>query len=141
MDLQIVAEESEHVSVFMEYNGSNYDWASKSLRDIEALNHSACKWLDEQGYNGKAFWIRANVRPTSLHENRISRDAPQEERIKAIVSNGISLSSLFHTIGPNCLSVDEIFLAFEYRERLRLHDIEKKEHLKITKQKEIEDKG
>ncbi len=62
---------------------------------------------------------RAYVCPTSLSETHISRDAPQEERIKAIVSNGISLLSLFFdTIGPNCLSVDEIFLAFEYHEHL-----------------------
>jgi hypothetical protein len=117
----------------MEYNCSNYDWASKSLRDIEALNHSACNWIEEQGYNSRAFRIRANVRPTSLHENQIQRDAPQEESINAITLNGISLSSLFH----NYLSVDEIFLAFEYCGRLRLHDIEKNAHLKITKQMEI----
>jgi hypothetical protein len=65
-----------------------------------------------------------------LSENCISRDAPQEEHIKAIVSNSISLLSLFHIIDLNCLSIDEIFLAFEYHERLQLHDVKKKAHLK-----------
>jgi hypothetical protein len=39
------------------------------------------------------------------------------------------------------LSLEEIFLAFEYCECLQLHGIKKKAHLKITSQKEIEDKA
>ncbi len=65
MNLHIFAEESKQVAVLMECYGGNFDWASKNFRDIEALNHSACKWLEEQGYNGRAFWIRANFHPTS----------------------------------------------------------------------------
>jgi hypothetical protein len=61
MDMQIAAEESEQVAVLMEYNGGNFDCASKNWRDIEALNQSACKWLEEQTYNGRSLWIRANI--------------------------------------------------------------------------------
>jgi hypothetical protein len=51
MDVQIVEEESEKVVVLMQYNGGGCDSASKSLRDIEVLNHSVCKWLDDQEDN------------------------------------------------------------------------------------------
>jgi len=54
-----------------------------------------------------------------------------EQRVKEIVRGGISLSSLFYTVGPTCLSSDEIFLAFEYRERLKLYEKEKKDKVRI----------
>jgi hypothetical protein len=54
MDVQIVAEESEHVAVLMEYNGGNCDRASKSLRDIEALK-IPLGYRSKEGYNGRAF--------------------------------------------------------------------------------------
>jgi hypothetical protein len=118
-----------------------YDWTSKTLQDLETLNHASCKWLDEQGYNGKALRINANVRPRTLQNTRVPKDAPLEVRVKAMVASGISLSSLFYTIGPTCLSVDEIFVAFEYRERERLFAVEKKEYERVLKKKEIEDKA
>jgi hypothetical protein len=39
------------------------------------------------------------------------------------------------------LSVDEIFVAFEYRERLKAYENEKKEYAKVLKAKSVEDKA
>jgi len=61
--------------------------------------------------------------------------------VKAIVASGISLSLLFHTIGPTCQSVDEIFIAFEYRELMKSYKNEKKEYAKVQKLKGAEDKA
>jgi hypothetical protein len=97
--------------------------------------------LQEKGYNGKALKAKANVRPNSLHNTRIAQASTAEEHVKAIVASGISLSSLFHTIGPSCLSVDEIFVAFEYRERLKAFENKKKEYAKVLKAKSVEEKA
>jgi hypothetical protein len=110
----------------VEYREDNFDWASKKMREIEALNHASCQWLQNKGYNGKALKAKANVWPNLLHNTRIAQASTAEERVKAIVASGISLSSLFHTIGPSCLSVDEIFVAFEYRERLKAFENKKR---------------
>ena len=127
--------------VLIEYRAGDYDWASKTLQDLVMLNHASCKWLDEHGFNGKALKINGNVRPRTLTNTRVPKDAPLEVRIKAMVASGISLSSLFYTIGPSCLSVDEIFIAFEYREREKQFNVEKREYEKVLKKKEIEDKA
>jgi hypothetical protein len=124
-----------HAEVMIEYRDENFDWASKNMKEIEALNHASCQWLQEKGYNAKALKAKANVRPNSLNNTRIAQASSAEERVKAIVASGILLSSLFHTIGPSCLSVDEIFVAFEYRERLKAYENEKKEYAKVLKAK------
>ena len=82
---------------------------------MESLNKAACARLNEIGYNGGELLAKVNRRPKSL-ASRLPRDAPLEQRVKEIVHGGISLSSLFYTVGPQCLSSDEIFLAFEYCE-------------------------
>jgi len=109
--------------------------------ELETLNHASCQWLLDKGYNAKALKIKANVRPNNLLESRIAATSTVEERVKAIVASGISLSSLFHTIGPTCLSVDEIFIAFEYRELMKSYKNEKKEYAKVQKLKGAEDKA
>ena len=69
-------------------------------------------------------------------------EATPEQCVKALVKAGISLPSLFHTVGPTCLSVDEIFQAFEYHEFLKCYTEEKKKYDKQElKQKDIEDKA
>jgi len=113
---QFDGSDDRDAEVLIEYQAGDYDWASKSLQDLVMLNHASCKWLDEHGFNGKALKINGNVRPRTLTNTRVPKDAPLEVCIKAMVASGISLSSLFYTIGPSCLSVDEIFIAFEYRE-------------------------
>jgi hypothetical protein len=111
------------------------------MKELEALNHASCQWLSEKGYNGKALKAKANVRPNSLQNTRIAQASTMEERVKAIVASGISLSSLFYTIGPSCLSVDEIFVAFEYREMMKSFEAEKKEYAKVLKVKAVQDKA
>jgi len=73
--------------------------------------------------------------------SRLTAAAPLEQRMKEIVRGGISLSSLFNTVGPTCLSSDEIFLAFEYRERLKLYEKEKKTRSEFNKMKALQDKA
>lgn len=114
------------------------DWANLTLDEMESVNRMACNFLNEQGYNGGELFAKVNRRPKSL-ENRLPKDAPLEQRVKEIVRGGISLSSLFYTVGPQCLSADEIFIAFEYRERLKLYEAEKKERAVIDKKKKLED--
>jgi hypothetical protein len=91
---------------------------------MESLNKASCARLNEMGYNGGELIAKVNRRPKNL-TSRLTAAAPLEQRMKEIVRSGISLSSLFHTVGPTCLSSDEIFLAFEYRERLKLYEKEK----------------
>ncbi len=105
------------------------------------MNHASCQWLQDKEYNGKALKAKANVRPNSLHNARIAQASTAEEHVIAIVASGISLSSFFHTIEPSCLSVDEILVAFEYWERLKAYENEKKEYAKVLKAKSVEDKA
>ena len=58
---QIADTEGTQDTVLLEYRTEEYDWTSKTLQDLETLNHASCKWLDEQGYNGKALRINANI--------------------------------------------------------------------------------
>lgn len=134
-------DESNYTAVLVDYRNDSFDWASKTMKELEALNHASCQWLSEKGYNGKALKAKANVRPNSLQNTRIAQASTMEERVKAIVASGISLSSLFYTIGPSCLSVDEIFVAFEYREMMKSFEAEKKEYAKVLKVKAVQDKA
>jgi len=111
------------------------------LQELETLNHASCQWLLEKGYNAKALKIKANVQPNNLLESKIAAGSTVEECVKAIVASGISLSSLFHTIGPTGLSVDEIFIAFEYHELMKSYENEKKEYAKKQILKGVEDKA
>jgi hypothetical protein len=131
-------DDNGHVVVFEEYCA--FDWANFTLDEMESLNKAACARLSESGYNGSELLAKVNRRPKSL-ASRLPRNAPLEERVKEIVRGGISLSSLFYTVGPQCLSSDEIFLAFEYRERLKLYEKEKKTRSELDKKKALQDKA
>ena len=49
----IVGEEDDFfAAILLEYREKKYDWASKTLHDLEKLNHASCSWLTEHGYNG-----------------------------------------------------------------------------------------
>ncbi len=80
--------------VMIEYWEDNVDWASKKMKENEALNHASCQWLQEKGYNGKALKAKANVWPNSLHNTQIAQASSAKEHVKAIVAIGILLSSL-----------------------------------------------
>jgi len=96
------------------------------LHDLEARNEQACTILDKFGFNRDTLCIKARRKAHNLLENRISKAATVEEHVKAIVKSGITLSSLFFTIGPNLLSTNEIFQAFEYKASLSKCKEEKK---------------
>jgi len=57
---------------------------------------------------------------------RLSKSATEEERVNTIIKHGFSLSTLFHTLGPNTLSCDEIFVALEYKALLTSWEKKKK---------------
>jgi hypothetical protein len=104
------------------------------------LNHNSCKWLTERGYSSSSLKVNANVQPKSL-DTRLSKDDSVEDRVKAIVKSGISLNSLFYTIGPTFLSTDEIFMAFEYRKRLKEYEVAKRGAKVFLKKKELKEKA
>jgi hypothetical protein len=134
---QLANPESIHDNVLLEYWSQQYYWATKTLQDLVSLTHASCQWLEECGYNAKTLKINGNIRPRTLANTRIPKDAPLEVHIKVMVSSGISSSSLFYTIGPTCLSVDEIFVRFEYRERGKLFAVEKKEYERVLKRRTL----
>ncbi len=72
---------------------------------------------------------------------RLSKDDSIEGRVKAIVKSGITLNCLFYTNGPTCLSTDEIFMAFEYHERLKEYEVAKRGPKVFQKKKELEEKA
>jgi hypothetical protein len=53
-------------------------------------------WLQEKGYNGTAFKVKANVRPNTLHNTCIAQASTAEEHVKATVAGRIPLSSLLY---------------------------------------------
>ncbi len=62
-------EKTDQGAVLMQYSWVEYVWASKSLRDIEALNHLAWKWLEdskskiaEHSGSGKMFTQQAYIK-------------------------------------------------------------------------------
>ena len=57
-----------------------------------------------------------------------------------MVKNGITRNALAYTIGPACISSDEIFQAFEYHERLKVHEAAKKEEKANAKKFEVQEK-
>ncbi len=67
--------------------------------------------------------------------------ATSEERIKAVVSSGINLSSLWCQLGGNCLSTNEMFKAMQYKKDLKKYEKDKDESSKIHKKSMIKDKG
>jgi hypothetical protein len=128
-------------AILLEHHEEKYDWASKTLHDLEKLNHAFCSWLTEHGYNEVGLKAKANTRSRSLHNQRVAADVSVEQRVKAMVFHGINLSSLLNTIGPTCLSTDEIFIAFEYRDHLKVYTVQKKESAFISKKRETQEKA
>ena len=106
----VATEESsdgQQPTVFEDF--STFDWANFTLDEMESLNKASCARLNEMGYNGGELIAKVNRQPKNL-TSRLTAAAPLEQRVKEIVRSGISLSSLFYTVGPTCLSSDEIFL-------------------------------
>jgi hypothetical protein len=126
--------------VLLDYRNGNFDWTSHTLQQLQAVNHTACSWLQTRGYNGNSLKASLNVQQRNLRE-RLARDAPNEERVQAIVANGISHNALTYTIGPSCLSTDEMFQSFEFEKRKKEYEEAKKINKSVMKAFEIQEKA
>jgi hypothetical protein len=67
--------------------------------------------------------------------------ATAKERVKELVNNGISLSTIFHTTGPSCISKDERFQAIEFKELLAQYKKSLAEYSVLEKKNGNEVKG
>ncbi|MGH7955006.1 MAG: hypothetical protein ACREOZ_03510 [Gloeomargaritales cyanobacterium] len=126
------------VSVELVESAKDVDWTTISLDKLQKLNEAACDALTGKGFKGSALRVKLRSKPTTLI-SRLPADATPEQRVEAIVQNGINLSSLFYTVGPGCLSTDEIFIAAEYKLLLAKWEKDKKERTELVKEKQKED--
>ena len=122
--------ENDAPSTFVYNEGDDVDIASLSLRDLQEFNLQATRKMFVYGLNGNIF--RKQVRKQSM--NVLTRldeyNSTAEERVKRLTKKGISLTNIFHTIGPSSISTDEIFQSFEFQKRIDDYKI------KMTKWKE-----
>jgi len=128
------AHDNDAASVLIEFQAGDFDWQGWMLLDFEARNEQACAILDKCGSNGDALHIKARCKAHNLLKNRISKAVTVEEHVKTIVKRGITLSSLFFIIGPNSLSTNENFHAFEFKALLSKCKEEKKKQKLMAKQ-------
>jgi hypothetical protein len=65
--------------------------------------------------------------------------ATAKERVKELVNNGISLSTIFHTTGPSCISKDERFkeLLAQYKKSLAEYSVLEKKNGNEVKGKQM----
>ncbi len=91
-------------------------------------------------FNADCLWVKLR-RASQQLLGRLPAIATREERIKAIVSGGINLSSLWCQLGGNCHSTAEMFKAMQYKVDLKKYEKDKNELSKIQKKIMIEDKG
>jgi hypothetical protein len=82
--------------------------------ELEEQNKVACDQLSKFGLNEEALWLKAPPAP-AIFGNKISSDASEAERIKALLDVGFNLGSIFHTVGSTSVSLDEFFLSAEYK--------------------------
>jgi hypothetical protein len=85
--------------------------------EVEQQKKLACAHLNELGFNGDGFMIKARRRAANLVQ-RLSEQTTEEERVNALAKSSISPSSIFFVVGPKCLSTDEIFEAIQYKKML-----------------------
>ena len=112
------------------YNPENdLNLATMSLKDISTCNKQVCELLCKNGYNGSIFHKNVRKQSKSLKPRLDPASSTAEERVNALTNNGLSLSSIFHTIGPTSVSTDEIFQSFEYQHRQDKY----KENVKLQK--------
>jgi hypothetical protein len=84
---------------FIATTASEFDWAHATLKELEIQNNNACDNLLKLGLNGEACRTKAPRAPVSLH-NRISADASEEERVKALAEKGFSLQTMLTQLVP-----------------------------------------
>lgn len=59
---------------------------------------------------------------TLLQNTHTAQGSTTEVHVKTSFASGISL---FYTLGPSCLIVDEILVAFQYHEHLKMMKLKK----------------
>jgi hypothetical protein len=47
--------------VLLDYRNGGFDWTSHTLQQLQAVNHTACSWLQTRGYNGNSLKACVNV--------------------------------------------------------------------------------
>ena len=97
----------------------------------------ACDQLSKFGLNEEALWLKAPPAP-AIFGNKISSDASEAERIKALLDVGFNLGSIFHTVGSTSVSSDEIYLSAEYKASRERWEKEKAKCGELRKRKETE---
>ncbi len=123
--------------VFVASKASDFDWAKGTLLELEEQNKVTCDQLSKFGLNGEALRLKAPRAPARLG-NKISSDATEAERIKALSNIGFNLSSIFHTVGSTLVSSDEISLSAEYKASRERWEKEKAQCDEMRKKKETE---
>ncbi len=83
LEVEANLEEPQGDILVQYHENSEFDWASPSAFE-KKLNHTACQWLSDQGYNALCLKVKANVHSTNF-DARIPKDAPVEEQVKAII--------------------------------------------------------
>jgi hypothetical protein len=96
------------------------------------------KRINAAGYNGNTFRIK--IRTKSKTVQRLGPEATSDERAKEL-SKKKTLGHMFHKVGPQSISVDEIFVSNAYRERKQEYKKQMLEYGKLKKLKDQQEKG
>jgi hypothetical protein len=90
--------------------------------------------INAAGYTGSVFHIKIREKVAS---RRLSREATREERARELAKK-MSLGHIFKKVGPQCLSVDEIFVSSELGENQKDFKKRLSEWTKLKAQKDLE---
>jgi hypothetical protein len=85
--------------IFVASNAAEFDWTTATLLELEEQNKAACDKLSKLGLNGEALRLKAPRAPARLG-SKISSDASEAERIKALSAVGFNLGSIFTQSAP-----------------------------------------
>jgi hypothetical protein len=117
----------------------SFDYKTSIMLEVQQQNKLACAHLNEPGFNGDGFFIKARRRAANLMQ-RLSEQTTEEEPVIALAKSGISLSSIFLVVGPKCLSMDEIFKAIHYKKMLEAWEKSTKERKKLVDERALHEK-
>eukprot|EP00978_Attheya_sp_CCMP212_P000427 scaffold877_cov57-Attheya_sp.AAC.2 len=119
--------------VVIEFRNENFNWQNLTLQQINKQNENAVNNLKQNwGLNGDMARKKPRKKSNSLLKC-LSKSATEEERVN--IKHGFSLSTLFHTLGPNTLrSCNATFVALEYKALLASWEKQKKMWKKALKE-------
>jgi hypothetical protein len=84
-------------------------------RQLEIKLEETCNKLDLLGYNAKVLKCKVRRANKNSLEGRVPASSSEEEKIKALANRGnITLSSVFYTVGAQCLNRDTMFRTMAY---------------------------